>query len=160
MFSTFVYRCLPKDSIYLPPGVHSITDTGDFKDVAIFGLNLVDTIIQVDGNNFVDTFGLSVSGGTFENLSISATNAAENGILLSGDTTFFNKVHVTGFKVGLKVLPGAALVARRCEIFGKFVGAPFDENSSLAVELFSMFKGKFFLILGSCNDKVSAVKLF
>ena len=155
MFSTYVYRCLPKDSIYLPPGVHSITDTGDFKDVAIFGVNLVDTIIQVDGNNFVDTFGLSVSGGTFENLSISATNAAENGILLSGDTTFFNKVHVTGFKVGLKVLPGAALVARRCEIFGKFVG-----NSSLAVELFSMFKGKFFLILGSCKNMVGAVKLF
>jgi len=58
-------------------------------------------------------------GGTFENISVSATTATENGILLRGATTFLNKVHVSGFRTGVKVMPGAALVARRCEIFGE-----------------------------------------
>jgi hypothetical protein len=33
----------------LPPGVHTITDFGDFKDggISVVGLNLVDTFIQV-----------------------------------------------------------------------------------------------------------------
>jgi hypothetical protein len=33
----------------LPPGVHTITDVGDFKDggISVVGLNLVDTFIQV-----------------------------------------------------------------------------------------------------------------
>jgi hypothetical protein len=74
----------------------------------------------VDGNNFVDTFGLCVVGGSFENVSINATNSSESGILVFDGSTFFKKVHVSGFKVGVKVKPGAGFVATRCEIFGKF----------------------------------------
>ena len=102
--------------------MHTITDVSDLKEggVSIVGLNLVDTVVQFDENNFGDTFGLSVAGGTFENISMSATTSTENGVLvMHGGTTFLNKVHVSGFRTGVKVMTGAALVARRCEIFGE-----------------------------------------
>ena len=88
--------------------------------LSIVGLNLIDTTVEVHGNVFIDSFGLSIGGGgaNFEGVSINALNAKESALLLRSGTTFLNKVHVTGFKVGIKILSGAALVARRCEVFG------------------------------------------
>ncbi len=103
--------------------MHTITDLGDLKDggVSIVGLNLVETFIEIDGNNLTDSFGLPIGGGgaNFEGVSINALNSSESALLLRSGTTFLNKVHVSGFKVGIKILSGAALVARRCEIFGE-----------------------------------------
>jgi hypothetical protein len=91
--------------------------------LSIVGLNLIDTIVEVHGNVFADSFGLPIGGGgaNFEGVSINALNAKESALLLRSGTTFLNKVHVTGFKVGIKILSGAALVARRCEVFGTCV---------------------------------------
>jgi hypothetical protein len=96
---------------------------GDLKDggISIVGRNLVDTLIEIDGNNLVDCFGLSIGGGgaNFSNVSINALNSSESGLLLRRGTTFLNNVHVSGFKVGVQIMSGAALVARRCEVFGE-----------------------------------------
>ncbi len=69
----------------MPSGVHTFTDLGDLKDgVKIVGVNVEDTVVEVEMKNLIDDFAMYIGGigAEFENVSIRATSGNEGALLL------------------------------------------------------------------------------